>query len=196
MKEEGTLTHELVAWHQGDSQALNRAWSMVYDELKAAAKFHLGSASNARSISATGLIHETYLKFRKKPPLDFQSRAQFFCFASKVIRHMIVDHFRRKKVRANLDQTPSDDMEVWTESLPQPLETSLLLAIDDALAELETANPRRAKITLLRFYAGFTLKEVAEILEISVPTVKREWQMARMWFAHRLDDQGMSVFAT
>lgn len=181
----GTLTHELVAWHAGDPQGIDRAWHLAYEELKRAAKYYLGN-SRTPAISATTLIHDTYLKFKKRPPADFQSRAQFFSFAGKVIRHMIVDHIRHQKVRNQHEESVQDGHEPLSPALGQGLKASQVLAIDDALARLEKLHPRRAQITLLRYYAGFKLEEAAELMGISPATVKREWRMARMWFANEL----------
>lgn len=188
MKDVGTLTHELVAWHSGDPEALDRAWMLAYEELKSAARYFLATENNVRSLSATTLIHDAFLKFKKRPPPDFQSRSQFFCFASKVVRNMIIDHFRRQKVRGVSQKETLDSINHLKNDNGFPALYDLL-EIDDALNKLEKEYPRRAQITLLRYYAGFNLDEIADLLDISTSTVKREWRMARMWFAHHLTTQ-------
>ena len=103
------------------------------------------------------------------------------------MRHLVIDNLRSKKRKAQVDGI-SEDLEDSLSVAGPGISAHAILAIDEALDRLEQRYPRRAQITMLRFYGGFNMEEIAEILGVSSPTIKREWRLARLWFAHQLKE--------
>jgi RNA polymerase sigma factor (TIGR02999 family) len=150
----------------------------VYSRLKAMAGKQL-SVQGGNSINTTGLVHELYLRIATGPDSNFSNPAQFFDYAAKAMRHIIIDRARartrEKRGGVNLVQ-----VELSTESTSiADLTAERALEIDDALRKLETQAPRVARIVELHFFAGLTIDEVAKQLNISKRTVNREWRFAR-----------------
>lgn len=150
----------------------------VYLRLKAMAGKQL-SSNDGNSINTTGLVHELYLKISAGPMPSFSNPAQFFDYAAKAMRHILIDHARartrEKRGGVNLVMV---DLHTESTSLAD-LTAERALEIDDALRKLEAQAPRVARIVELHFFAGLTLDQVAEQLKISTRTVNREWRFAR-----------------
>ncbi len=178
----GQVTEILLAWGQGEKDAAERLIPLVYDELRARAAAALRSERPGHTLTPTALVHEAYLRLvdQQIPPLE--GRTHFYAIAARVMRQVLVDHARcRKAAKRNagrpavpLDEAPPIGIERGHE----------LVALDDALATLAGIDPGKVQLVELRYFTGLTIEETAEMLGVSVATVKREWALARAWL-HR-----------
>lgn len=178
------VTHLLVAWNNGDLIARDQLIAVVYDELRKLASLCLRRQYNGHSLQTTLLVHEVYLKLINYENVQWQNRAHFFALAAHIIRGILVDHFRShtalkrggKQIHLSLDEVPTLTDE-WGEKF---------LYLNEVLTKFETIAPRQSKIVELRFFAGLTVEEIAEVLKVSTKTVKREWSSARAWLEKEL----------
>jgi RNA polymerase sigma factor (TIGR02999 family) len=142
------------------------------------------------TLQATALVHEAYLRLVGYQEVDWQNRAHFFGVAASLMRRILVDHARAKlaKKRGGADQKVSFDKAVLVQRETSPQ----LLALDEALKRLAKRDPRQARIVDLRYFGGLSEEETAEVLGISVRTVKRDWNVARAWLYQQLNPEGSS----
>lgn len=178
------LTALLVRWSDGDEAAFERLVALAYDDLRAIAHRRLRS-SDGSGLATTALVHEAYLRLVGHSGHHWDNRARFFAFVSKAMRHILVDHARAAAaerrgggaVHLGLDQVSPADAGPGPE----------VLDVHAAIEQLTTRHPRMARVVELRFFGGFSMPEVAEVLDVSVRTVEREWTRAR---AYLLDSLG------
>jgi RNA polymerase sigma factor (TIGR02999 family) len=177
------ITDLLRRWGDGDAAALDRLMPLVYERMRQLAHQRLRREPDA-SLNTTALVHETYLKLVDSSRVDVRDRGHFLGLASRVMRHLLVDHARRRKAvkRGEGDAPLSLDGGEW---LPDDALDSVA-ALDDALQRLEFIDERRSRILEHRYFGGLTLEETALALDISVATVKRELRSARAWLATQL----------
>jgi RNA polymerase sigma factor (TIGR02999 family) len=161
----------------GRSAVLEQLMPLVYGELKALARANRYRWDGAQSPGTTSLVHEAYLKLAEQTRNDFANRRQFYGLASKAMRNILIDnarwHFRQKRGGGKPPATLVDSMLVSAERSED------LLALDEALGNLERREPRLARIVECRCFGGLTVDETAETLEVSPATVKRGWSLAR-----------------
>ena len=177
-------TQLLRAWAAGDEGALERLTPRVYDELRQMAGRFMQDERPGRTMQATALVHEAYLKLIDIQNVDWQHRAHFFAISAQVMRHILLDKARRRVAakrggaapRVNLAEIPDLGSGRARE----------LIALDDALTALEKIDPRKAKVIELRFFAGLSVEETAEVLRVSPDTVLRDWRLARAWLLAQL----------
>jgi RNA polymerase sigma factor (TIGR02999 family) len=170
----------LVEWSKGDSQALEKLMPLVYNELRHLARFYLNHERSDMTWQGTELVHETYLRLAKQHTLDWKNKGQFFAFAAQLMRRLLVDHARNhgaNKRGGSKVKVPLDEAAHVAESNREVD----ILALDPALDNLGSLDPRQARIVELRFFVGCSIEETAEILNLSSATVKREWVTARAW---------------
>jgi RNA polymerase sigma factor (TIGR02999 family) len=183
-----TPTHEvtqlLLAWGQGDQAALDKLLPLVYDELHRMAERYMRRQNPDHTLQTTALINEAYLKLVGQPEQRWQNRAHFFGVAAQAMRHILVDYARarRSAKREGERQAVSFD-EAAVASLERAAE---IVALDEALQSLAAFDPRKSQVVELRFFGGLSVEEVAEVLKVSPKTVKRDWQVARMWLLREL----------
>ncbi len=180
----GDLTNLLQAWAKGDSQALERLIPAVYGELRRIAQRCMSGENPGQTLQATALAHEAYLKLVGHRNVSWQNRAHFFAVAARQMRRILIDIARAKRQlkrgcspkRLSLEEAPelSDER------------SSELLALEDALSDLEQFDPRKAQIVEMRYFGGLTVEETAAVLKISDRTVLREWETARVWLYRQL----------
>jgi RNA polymerase sigma-70 factor, ECF subfamily len=169
----------LLDWSKGDKAALDELVPLVYEELHRLAHHYMGGEHAGHTLQTTALINEAYLRLIDFRNMHWQNRAHFFAVAAQLMRRILVDSARNRHYikRGGGSQKISFD-EVM--SLSQ--ETSAeLIAVDDALKDLATLDLRKSQIVELRFFGGLDIDETAEVLGLSVATVKREWQRAKAW---------------
>ncbi len=168
----------LTAWAQGDQTALDELIPLVYGELQRLSRHYLRGERHARTLETSALINEAFLRLIGQP-FDWQNRAHFFGVAAQMMRRVLVDHARvqGRAKRGGEQQRLSLDA---VAGLAVPTDKDLL-ALDDALTQLATLDPRQCRIIELRFFGGLTIAETAEVLGLSHATVEREWSMARAW---------------
>ncbi|MGI8432244.1 MAG: sigma-70 family RNA polymerase sigma factor [Chthoniobacterales bacterium] len=172
-------TRLLIDWSRGDEVAAERLMPLVYDELRMLARGYLQRERSDHTLQATGLVHEAYLRLVDQSTTNWQNRAHFFWLAAQAMRRILVEHARRH--RAEKRGGALEKIELDEALTPAAGRSVDLLALDDALKELAHLHPQQSQIVELRFFGGMTIEEVAEVLDVSSRTVKREWRMARAW---------------
>ena len=178
----GDLTRLLHAWSSGDVAARDALMPVVYQELRRRAASFLRRENRGHTLRPTDLVHETYLRLCQQNA-GWKNRDQFFGVAARLMRRILVDHARARaaaKRGRGLRVTLSEDVGATAADALD------ILAVDTALAELATLDPRQAELVELRFFGGLTLAEVAEALGVSLATANREWAMARAWLYRKL----------
>lgn len=156
----------------------------VYDELRQLAAWRLAAEPAGQTMQPTALVHEAWLRLRAGAPDVWANRAHFFAAAAEAMRRILIESARRKQALrrgGGLQRVDVDDVEI-----PAPADDPELLAVDEALAELEQLAPDKATLVKLRYFAGFTLEESAAALGISLATAKRQWTYARAWLFRAL----------
>jgi RNA polymerase sigma factor (TIGR02999 family) len=174
------ITDLLRRWGEGDAEALDTLMPLVYDRLRQLAHQRLRSEPDA-SLNTTALVHEAYLKLVDSPQMNMRDRGHFLGLASRLMRHLLVDHARsRKAAKRGMGATRielGDDLGIADDALDSITE------LDAALARLGAIDERRSRILEQRYFGGLTLEETASALGISLATVKRELRSARAWLA-------------
>ncbi len=157
---------------------------VVYGELHRIAAREMRREHGEHTLQTTAIVHEAYLRICQSAPIQWQDRAHFFAVAAQQLRRVLVDHARRQKSeKRGSGQTP---LSLWETDGPAMVMDERVLAVNEALTRLETLDPRAAKAVELRFFGGLNEAETAEALEISVATLKRDWDFARVWLAGQL----------
>ena len=157
------ITGMLAAWNDGNAVALNRLMDLLYPKLRRIARRHLERRRPGESLESAALANEAYLKLVRAGGIRCESRAHFLALCSQVMRRIVVDHARRRR-----SSKRGGD--------------ALRLALD-ALARID---PRKSRVVELRYFGGLNIEETAEVLGVSVDTVKRDWRMARAWLLNEL----------
>lgn len=168
----------------GDSSAAGELLPLVYEELRGMARRQLARGPAGNTLQPTALVHEAYLSLVKGGDPGWNGRGHFFGAAAKAMRHILIDQARRKqavKHGAGLVRTDLDHAD-----LPVALNVPDMLALDEALKELEAADERQARVVMLRFFAGLTAEETAEAMGVSLATINRDWRFARSFLHARL----------
>ena len=175
-------TRLLRDWANGDQAALDHLTPRVYRELRRLAGSLMKQESPGRTIQATGLVHEAYLKLIDVDNVDWQHRAHFFAVAAQVMRRILLEGARKRGAAKRGGQSPRVNLE----EIPDIGRGSELIALDDALKALAKMDPRKARVIELRFFGGLSVKETAEVLKLSDDTVLRDWRLARAWLLTEL----------
>jgi RNA polymerase sigma-70 factor (ECF subfamily) len=178
------ITQLLRRWSKGDAKALEQLMPLVYEELHRIAQSYLRRERREHTLQPTALVNELYLKFFDQHSMSWQNRAQFFGVAAQLMRRILVDH-----ARAHYSTKRGGDRYcVSLKNIPafgtQP--DADLLALHDVLSRLEEIDPPQARIVELRFFGGLTIKETAEVMQISHATVEREWRIAKAFMKKEL----------
>jgi RNA polymerase sigma factor (TIGR02999 family) len=178
------VTELLEAWQGGDAAALERLLPLVYEELRRLARAQLRGERRGHTLQATALVHEVYLRLLGMECGTPQNRTHLFAVAGRLMRQVLVDHARKKRARK---RGGGDTMITLSDVSPTP-QISLIdvLALDEALTELTALDPRLCRVVELKFFAGLTIDEASEVLEISPATVERDWATAKAWLHQRL----------
>ena len=177
------ITDLLRRWGEGDADALDQLFPLVYDRMRQLAHQRLRSEPDG-SLNTTALVHEAYLKLVDTPQVTVRDRGHFLGLASRVMRHLLVDHARaRKAAKRGLGAAPVRLEDAgWLSD--EAVDT--VSALDEALRRLQAVDERRTRILEQRYFGGLTLEETAEALGVSLATVKRELRSARAWLALEL----------
>jgi RNA polymerase sigma factor (TIGR02999 family) len=173
------VTQLLINWRNGDKAALDQLLPLVYEELRRLARGFMGKERNNHTLQTSALINEAYLKLVEQDETNWQNRAHFFAVAAQIMRHILVDHARSygyEKRGAGAQRVGLDDAKVFSEERAREL-----VALDEALADLATVDPRKSRLVELRFFGGLNIDETAEVMELSPTTVQREWRAAKAW---------------
>lgn len=183
------ITYLLKAVEQGDSRAAGQLLPLVYADLRRLAAQGLAREKPGQTLEATALVHEAYLRLvGSDAQQGWNSRGHFFGAAAQAMRRILVDNARRKKSEKHGGDRDRQELSANDLSGPEPRED--LLALDEALNKLATGNQPAAELVHLRYFAGFTLTEAAEILGISPRSAGRLWAYARAWLRREIEGDG------
>jgi len=181
------LTGLLIEWRDGDKAALEQLIPLVYDELRRMAHRYVQRERDGHTLQTSALVNEAYVRLAGQENVDWQNRSHFFAVTAQVMRHILIDHARRRryvKHGGELRQIPLEDAEVMTQQ-----RAAELIALDEALAELAKFDQRKNRVVELRYFGGLSLEETAEVLEISLMTVRRDWRAAKAWLFRRMKSE-------
>jgi RNA polymerase sigma-70 factor, ECF subfamily len=179
----------LSDWSGGNQEALDELMPLVYNELHRIARRAWTGQNPGHTLQPTVLIHEAYLKMAGQGEKTFESRAQFFALASMAMRQVLVNH-----AHSNLTQKRGGDKQVVPLDDVEPgaqRQAREVIALNEALKELEKLDPRKSRVVELRYFGGMSIEETAEALQVSTITVTRDWQAARAWLARELGVGGL-----
>ena len=173
---------------QQDERGLERIVPILYDELKRVARAQLAHESRNHTLQPTALVHEAYLRLVNIDRMTVEGRAHFLGLAARLMRQILVDHARRKRADIRGGDVTIVGLD---DAIPATSRINLdLLALDTALTELGSFDPRQRDLVELKFFGGLTIAETAAALNISTAMVEREWTIARAWLYHRLAGRG------
>jgi RNA polymerase sigma factor (TIGR02999 family) len=182
------ISRILSAMDQGEAQAAAELLPLVYDELRRLAAQRLARERPGQTLTATALVHEAYLRLvGKGDEPRWASRRHFFAAAAEAMRRILVDKARRKRRLRHGGELQKQALDANEPAIASPVDTVDLLALNEALDRLEATSPRRAELVKLRYFAGFTLPEVAAMLGIAQSTAEADWTYARAWLKRAME---------
>jgi RNA polymerase sigma factor (TIGR02999 family) len=180
----GDITQLLIAWSNGDRDALNRLTPLVYDELRRIARSRLRQYGSDGLLQPTELVHEAYIKLIGENRIEWRNRAHFYAIAANTMRRILVNDLRKRTA----DKRGGDATLVSLDEGDAVSDTASvdLFVLSEAIEKLATLDERQARIIEMRFFGGMNHEEIAEAVGVSVATVKREWRAARAWLQSQL----------
>jgi RNA polymerase sigma factor (TIGR02999 family) len=179
------VTQLLRAWSDGDSQALEQLLPLVDAELRRLARAYMHHERRDHTLQPTALINEAFIRLAGAQNIRWQDRAHFFGVCASLMRRVLVDYARARgfqKRGARGEKVPLDEVSIPTPELPVDI-----VALDLALGALAIKDERKSRVVELRFFAGLSTEETAEVLRVSPDTVKRDWRMAKLWLLRQLE---------
>ncbi len=183
------LTELLVEWREGDKSALDKLTPLVYDELRRIAHRYVRRERNGHTLQTTALVNEAYVRLAGSKNIAWQNRAHFFAATAQVMRNVLIDHARRRLFAKRGGQARQVAMEEADSAMAEERADELVL-LDQALDELAKMDERKAHVVELRYFGGLSLEETAEVLEVSLMTVRRDWRAAKAWLFRRMKEEG------
>ena len=184
--EAGEITRLLAGWRAGDNSALDRLLPLIRAELARLARRHLARERHHPAMQPSSLVQEAFLRLLPGAKVEWQSRAHFFAVASQVMRHVLVDYARERLREKRGGGTVHVSVEAAVVLSPEQVEQ--IVAVDLALQRLADADERKSRVFEMRFFAGLSVKEAAEVLGVAPNTVIRDWDFARAWLRRELSD--------
>jgi RNA polymerase sigma factor (TIGR02999 family) len=178
------VTQLLIEWSNGEKAALDKLMPLIYDELRRLAHHYMSRERPGHTLQTTALVDEAYVRLVNRQCVHWQNRAHFFAIAAHLMRSILVDHARSHayaKRGGGARKVPLDEAMVISQD-----RAAEVVALDDALEQLTRIDPRQSRIVEMRFFAGLTIEETAEVLSLSPATIKREWSTAKAWLYHEL----------
>jgi len=166
-------------------QVNEEIYRMAYEELRLMAQAKLRAPHGRHTLTPTGLVHDAFLRMVNQTKVTWQGKRHFMSIASHAMRRIIINHARDKKALKRGGGAPVVSLKAAL-ALPAEAPVDVMLALEEALGQLEVFDPLKAKIIEMRYFAGFTEQEVADLLEVSKPTVQRHWYAARAWLYKEL----------
>jgi RNA polymerase sigma-70 factor, ECF subfamily len=179
------ITKMLRAWSEGDRAAADQFMPVIYDELRRQAHRFLNRERANHTLQTTALVHEAYLRLTEQRDVSWQNRAQFFGLAAQMMRRILVNYAvnRKRDKRGGSAERLQLDETIQIQAADKSIK---LIELDEALNRLAKLDERQARVIELRYFGGLTIEETAEVMGISPPTVKREWNMAKTWLRSEL----------
>lgn len=185
--DESDATRLLSAVEQGDAKAAGDLLDLVYDELRRLAAFKLAQESPGQTLQPTALVHEAWLRLVGDRNPTFKDRAHFFRATAEAMRRILIDRARRKLTQRHGGDYQRVDWDGF--DLAAPGTDDQLLAVNEALDKLALTHPVQAELVKLRYFAGMTNEEVAQVLDISVSTAKNYWTFSRAWLLNEIEGE-------
>jgi RNA polymerase sigma factor (TIGR02999 family) len=191
----GEVTRLLQRWAAGDAAALESLWPLVYEDLRRLARRQLARERSDHTLQGTELVNEAFIRLAGESSIDWLNREQFLSLAAKIMRHVLVDHARRRNAkrrgegarRLSLSDTQAALEADQVQAAAFEEDGVDFVALDAALQRLERRDAPQGRIVELRYFGGLTLEETAQVTGISVASVKREWTIARAWLRRELE---------
>jgi len=187
------VTRILNAIEQGDAQATEKLLPLVYDELRLLAAQKMSQEPPGQTLQATALVHEAYLRLVEAKDQSWNSRGHFFKAAAEAMRRILVENARRKGRIKRGGGFQRVELSESAPAEPEQYVSSEIIALDEALDRLTQKDKLKADLVKLRYFAGLTIPQVAQILDISHATAERHWTYARCWLRSEIDRQ-RSIF--
>ena len=182
------ITEILSELTGGNRNSLHELLPLVYDELRSLANSYLRKERGNHTLQPTALVHEAFLRLIDQKQIDWQNRAHFFGIAARLMREILIDYARAQKREKRggefKTQIALDDAINFSGSARRELD---VVAVDEALSKLEELDRRQAQIVEMKFFGGLTIDEIAEVLDVSPATVKREWSTAKLLLSRMLN---------
>lgn len=185
MRQSSNVTQLLAELTGGNQEVVNALLPLIYGELRGMAENHLRRERKDHTLNATALVHEAYLKLVDQSRVSWQNRAHFLGVAAQAMRRILINYAARRRAQkrgGDVLATTFDD-----ELIPVETPADRLLDLDEALNRLKELSERQAAVVEYRFFGGLTHEETAEVLDVSVPTVRRDWRLARAWLSRELE---------
>ena len=179
------VTRILAAIGEGDSRAVDELLPAVYEELRQLAAQKLSREKPGQTLQATALVHEAYIRLVGAETGNWKSRTYFFAAAAEAMRRILIENARRKKRLSHGGDKQRVEMQDADLMIDAPCDD--LIALDEALTKLGEEDPAKADLVKLRYFAGLTIEQAAEVLGISRATADRHWSYARAWLFHELN---------
>jgi len=181
------VTQLLRAWGDGDAGAFEQLVPLVYGELHRLARRYMAQERPGHTLQTTALVNEAYLRLVDSTHASWQNRTQFFAICAQVMRRILVDWARARQAAKRGGEAHPLELEEALVVSDKPGEN--LVALDDALRELAALDPRKSRVVELRFFGGLSVEESAEVLDVSVETVMRDWKFAKTWLRRELSKE-------
>jgi RNA polymerase sigma factor (TIGR02999 family) len=184
-----TVSRLLEALDDGDRDALDELFPLVYDQLRTLAHRQRRRWDGDTTLTTTALVHELYIKLAEQTRVSAESRAHLYALAGKAMRHILSNYSRQRRAQkrgGTAVTLPLEETKLLSDSDSAEAQAVLLATIDDALGRLEQVHPRRARVVECRFYGGMSIPDTAKALGISPRTVKRDWTVAQAWLHREL----------
>lgn len=181
------VTRMLLRWSEGDQEALDQLFPIVYGELKRMAHARMRGERAGHTLNTTGLVHEAYLRLVDINRVKWENRSHFLAMASRTMRRVLIDHARDRKAKKR--GGGAEKVELKDEFLVSEEDAEQLIDLDNALERLGAGHPRQSQAIELRYFGGLTLEEAADVMGVSAPTVMRDVRFAEAWLAREWGGQ-------
>jgi RNA polymerase sigma-70 factor, ECF subfamily len=179
-RDQGQVTALLKQWRGGDQRAFEQLAELVYDELRRMARGYLRGERPGHTLQPTALVHETYMRLAGHQAVAWEDRRHFFAIAATTMRRILVDHARHQRCQKRGGNLPTISLDGVGE-LAESQRSAEIVAIHEALERLAAEDPLKSSVVELRFFAGLTNEQAADVLGCSEPTVRRHWRLAKLW---------------
>jgi RNA polymerase sigma factor (TIGR02999 family) len=181
----------LIEWTKGSLAARDELLPLVYEELRRLAHRHMRRERHGHTLQTSALVHEAFIRLVDQKNVEWESRSHFFAIASEMMRRILVDYARRRgnlKRGGDTQQVPLENTLIVSEE-----RSAEVIALDEALRELSSFDPRKGQIVELRFFGGLSIEETADVLGISPGTVMRDWTLAKAWLRKQITGNNSKI---
>ena len=178
------ITSLLLAWRQGEQEALSKLIPIVYAELRRRAHYYMKQEPKDHPLQTTALINEAYLRLLDYRKINWKDRVHFMAVMARLMRRILVDYARSRHYQKRRPETQLLPLEQYR--VPLVKQDPALVALDDALNALAAEDERKSKVVELRFLGGLSVGETAEVLGVCIDTVMRDWRFAKTWLAREM----------